>query len=134
MSVRALLFSLSGARLAVPATASREVFVPGALTPLPAAGALLGLTSVRGRAVPLIDLSALLELPAAPTDQALLLEVDGERLAVPVQTVQGFADLTPPSADGALTSDTLLDGTPVRLLQLPVLTQAIRARLAFQAS
>lgn len=133
MRERALLFELGGEALAVPAGASREAFVPAALTPLPAgAGVLLGLTAVRGGSVPMLDLAALLGLGAPPPGLALQVEAAGEALAFGVQRVLGFAEL-PTAASPAqdLLSAPLDTGAgPVRRLHLDVLLRQLRGRLA----
>lgn len=139
MEGRALLFELGGEALAIPASASREAFVPGALTPLPGgAGVLLGLAAVRGGSAPLIDLSALLGLSAPRPGLALLTEVAGEALAFPVQRVLGFAGLpaefaaTPP--EGLLSAPLAVSlergSGSVRRLHLEPLLRQLRARLA----
>lgn len=126
---RLLLFGLGEQLLAVPASLGREAFVPQGLSRLPGAGALLGLTSVRGRAAPLIDLAALLDLPAPGAGLALLVEFAGERLAFGVDQVQGFVTqdaLPQPGPD--LTSP--LPGQATRLLHLDVLAARLRAQFA----
>jgi len=69
MSEPALVFTHHGLTLAVPARLGREAFTTGQVMPLPGGhAALLGLTEVRGRAVPLLNMSSLTaqEAPAHP--------------------------------------------------------------------
>lgn len=59
-----MVFMLSGERYGLPAPYVREVVPMKQLTPLPAAPAfVLGITSVRGRILPVFDLKNLLNLP-----------------------------------------------------------------------
>ena len=117
MSERALLFRHAGQHFSLPASVGREAFVPTHLMPLPGGqGALLGLTEVRGLAVPLLNLSALIgnTMPPEVPELALLLEIHGELLALPAQHVVGLLPrgdvptstelLTEPSQVGDLTA------------------------------
>jgi len=79
MSEPALVFTHHGLTLAVPARLGREAFTTGQVMPLPGGhAALLGLTEVRGRAVPLLNMSSLTaqEAPATPLPLSLLLITD----------------------------------------------------------
>lgn len=136
MSERALVFTHADLTLTVPARLGREAFQPRFLTPLPGGfSALLGLTEVRGRSVPLLNLSALTGLtltgaPAQLTTLALLLEVDGDLLALPVQQVIGVVTLENLPRGSELLSEPFPAGPhTVRALNPTALTAAVRTRL-----
>ena len=138
MNERALLFTHAGQHFSLPASVGREAFVPPHLTPLPGGqGALLGLTEVRGLAVPLLDLSALsgdamstgVPRPNLPK-LALLLEVGGELLALPAQDVIGLMTLSTDQQSTGLLSEPFQAGDlTVRRLNPSALLDAVRARL-----
>lgn len=94
-----LLFRLGARLLAVPADLSRQVLALDHVAPLPGSeGALLGLTMATGRAVPVADLRTLLGMPAGePSTRLLLLHIQEQDLALPIDDVLGFieADQTP---------------------------------------
>lgn len=136
MSERALLFTFADQTLGVAAGLGREAFVPQRLLPLPAGySALLGLTEVRGRTVPLLNLAALLGHPepsgGAIPDLALLIEVSGELLALPVLSVIGMssADALPSGSD-LLSQPFSAGDQSARLLNPHALIAAARTRLA----
>lgn len=94
--VECVVFSVGGTRQALPIAAVREILVPGQLTPAPgAACGVLGLTQVRGRALPVIDLAARLGLGAA--------EPDPQRRLVVIATDAGIAALLVESVDEVAT-------------------------------
>jgi chemotaxis signal transduction protein len=149
MSERLLLFTPAGpddsdreARLtlALPAGLGREAFSPQHLLPLPGGQAgLLGLTEVRGRTVPLIDLVSLLnssgrrvsDAPATVPALALLIEVGGETLALPVGQVLGVVVVDVLPACPALLSGPFSAGDrTVQLLNTAALIAAAEIRLA----
>lgn len=136
MSERALVFTHADLTLTVPARLGREAFQPRYLTPLPGGfSSLLGLTEVRGRAVPLLNLSALTGLTAVSTPAqlptlALLLEVNGDLLALPVQQVIGVVTLDDLPGSFELLSEPFPAGPhTVRALNPAALTAAVRSRL-----
>ncbi|GAA4004316.1 hypothetical protein GCM10022631_14090 [Deinococcus rubellus] len=138
MSERALVFTHGDLTLTVPARLGREAFQPRYLTPLPGGfSSLLGLTEVRGRSVPLLNLSALTGLTftgaaAQLPTLALLLEVNGDLLALPVQQVIGVVTLEELLGGFELLSEPFLAGPhTVRALNPAVLTAAVRTRLNF---
>lgn len=80
---RHVLFDLAGGRFAVPITQVREVIRPPAVTPVPGTPSwLVGLTSIRGDVVSVVDLPAFLQLDdsPSPTRRGLLVahSADGE--------------------------------------------------------
>ena len=117
----------------------REAFQPRYLTPLPGGlSALLGLTEVRGRSVPLLNLSALTglhsqsgastQLPAL----ALLLEVNEDLLALPVKQVIGLVMIgeLPRGGGTELLSESFSAGPfTVRALNPAILSAVVRSRL-----
>lgn len=145
-----LLFRCGGRLLALPANLSRQVVPMGTLSALPgSAGTLLGLTPASGRAVPVVDLAAVLglDLPGAATPEsvpgeagasapgstlALITEHGGEFLALPASEVLGVLSSEQPDPGG----DSPL-GQPARLgsygegqlLHLAALQQLVAQRL-----
>ncbi len=93
---QALYFRLGDLILAVPGDGLRQVVTVGSLTRVPRVGPeLLGLFSVRGEVLPLIDLRPLagLEAEAGATvagRPAALLEHGGRRVALVLDEVLGF--------------------------------------------
>jgi chemotaxis signal transduction protein len=144
-SERVLLFTYAGLTLTLPASVGREAFAPPYLTPLPGGGnALLGLTEVRGRAVPLLNLSSLVgqypmdqkpSTPNRPTRSelptlALLIEVQGEFLALPVEEVIGLISLDAlPDPPGLLSEPFQAGDHTARHLNPAALGAAVRTRL-----
>lgn len=139
MSERALLFTSAGLTLALPARLGRETFVLQRLLPLPGGqSALIGLTEVRGRAVPLLDLPGLLGLLPAegsrsapePGSLALLLDLNGEALAFPVEQVLGVTTLEELPRPTGLLSAPFNSGTAtLHALNVGALVATIRLRL-----
>lgn len=109
-SPQALYFRLGELTLAVPGDGLRQVVTVGSLTRVPRVGPeLLGLFSVRGEVLPLIDLRPLVGLEAeAGADvagrPAALLEHAGRRVALVLGEVLGFL----PIYEAALTPDPAL--------------------------
>ena len=94
VSQRACYFRLGEQRLALGSEHLRQVVVVNNLTRVPRVGPeLLGLFSVRGAILPLIDLRPLLELPASPVptnSRAALVDYEGHQLAFHLDEVFGF--------------------------------------------
>lgn len=138
MSERALLFEAAELVLSVPAGAGREAFVPAHLLPLPGGHvAFLGLTEVRGRAVPMLNLSSLVHpaaaqhpLPTLPA-LALLLEVQDTLLALPVVRVLGLATIQAlPRTTGLLSEPYWAGDQQARHLNPVALLAAVHSRLS----
>jgi chemotaxis signal transduction protein len=96
--VYACLFRLHGARYAFDAAIVREALTVTQVVPVPLTPPwLLGLTSLRGTPVPVVDLESLLELgPAAPPTpalQVLVVEVDGITVGARVERVEAVQPL-----------------------------------------
>ena len=91
---RACYFRLGEQRLALGSEHLRQVVAVGSLTRVPRVGPeLLGLFSVRGAILPLIDLRPLLGLSASPLQgvtTAALTEYEGHQLAFHLDEVFGF--------------------------------------------
>jgi purine-binding chemotaxis protein CheW len=82
-----------GATVSLPAGCVQEVFRPRAMTRVPhAPAALLGLTSVRGSALPVVSLSVLMGRDAAaPSDASRVVVVEGEEpVGLLVEAVSAF--------------------------------------------
>ena len=94
VSQRACYFRLGEQLLALGSEHLRQVVVVGNLTRVPRVGPeLLGLFSVRGAILPLIDLRPLLGLPTPPIQAAgtaALTEFEGHQLAFHLDEVFGF--------------------------------------------
>ena len=109
-SPQALYFRLGELTLAVPGDGLRQVVTVSSLTRVPRVGPeLLGLFSVRGEVLPLIDLRPLLGLEAEAGANvagrpAALLEHAGRRIALLLGEVLGFL----PVYEAALTPDPAL--------------------------
>ncbi|WP_414657782.1 chemotaxis protein CheW [Deinococcus sp. VB343] len=79
-----LLFRVGSRVLTLPADLIRQVRALDTLSPLPGSGgALLGLTVVAGRAVPVLNLRQLVGMPAAEVPARLLLVSLQEQLFLP---------------------------------------------------
>jgi len=150
VSSRTLLFTYSGTTFMLPADLCREVFPLTKLLPLPATHtALLGLTEVRGRAVPLLDLAALHALHgrnpssaqpdatvfplamAAPSPAlALLVNFQGELLAFPVAHMLGVSTIhAPPSTRDGVFERIQAQGRDVEYIHPSALLGTVRTRL-----
>lgn len=137
-SLQALYFRLGDLTLAVPGDGLRQVVTVGSLTRVPRVGPeLLGLFSVRGEVLPLIDLRPLLGLEAEIGGQvagrsAALLEHGDRRIALLLGEVLGFLPVretaAPPapalapltrfvSAHAALSAHLLEPGTLMDVLE-----------------
>lgn len=94
LSQRACYFRLGEQLLALGSEHLRQIVAVGRVTRVPRVGPeLLGLVSVRGAILPLIDLRPLLGVAAAPTQTtrvAALVEYEGHQLALRLDEVLGF--------------------------------------------
>ena len=93
-AVRACLFAVSGARLAVDVRSAREVALFDELTPVPRAPRhLVGVANLRGTVIPIVDVGPLLGRSAlrAPRSVRTLVLRDGPLLAaMAVEAVLGL--------------------------------------------
>ena len=112
-----VVFEIEGRRYALPVEQVREVLPSVEVDPLPGAGdAYLGVITLRGVLVPVVDLRRHLGIPPRPVglrDHFLLAEQSGRRLVLPCDGVLGLQDLT--REDDAGTSDLLRRGGRVAL-------------------
>ncbi|WP_291424654.1 chemotaxis protein CheW [Deinococcus sp.] len=107
-----LLFRAAGRTLALSSELTRQVVPIEHIFSVPgAAGALLGLIPAAGRALPLVDLAALAGLEPGNNELALICEVAGEQLALPVTEVIGvIQEENIPQNTNLLSEETLLGG------------------------
>ncbi len=91
---RAAFFKLAGRVLAIDGSVLRQVVTVPSVTPLPrGSDHLLGLFSSGGAIVPLLDLHSLLGLSPLSNrnnDLAVLLDIDGQELALGIDEILGF--------------------------------------------
>ena len=112
------------------------------MLPLPAAhAALLGLTEVRGRAVPLLNLAALhllhtAQAPITPAGGAahpvlaLLVDFQGELLALPVEQMLGVSAVdTLPDAAGTAFESACAQNLDVQYIHPAALLGTVHSRL-----
>lgn len=131
-----LLFRCSEQNFALPSKITRQVLPIEHLTALPGhGGALLGLMTASGRAVPVLNLHQLLGLSNSLTQLALICEIHGEYFALPIEKVMGFFsdDETPISSD-LLTEETTFggvmgDGQKGKVINPDTLLGTVRSRL-----
>ncbi|GIW12607.1 MAG: hypothetical protein KatS3mg062_0046 [Tepidiforma sp.] len=94
-----VIFRTGGTRQALPIDVVREILVPGDLTPAPGSPPeVLGLTQVRGQALPVIDLAKRLGLAAAPIGPERRLVVaawEGQAVALLVDGVDEVTTVYP---------------------------------------
>ncbi|GAA0507173.1 chemotaxis protein CheW [Deinococcus depolymerans] len=112
----ALLVRIQGARLALPLSGEQTIAELGPVAPLPnGEPLLLGLATVQGRAVPLVNLAPLLPGASDPSgldDRLMVLtDLDGDRVALLVSEVLGVSALPEAPASAALLID--LPGGPL---------------------
>ncbi len=122
----ALLVRVQDTRLALPLSGEQTIAEVGPLAPLPHGQPLLrGLTTLQGRAVPLLDLAPLLGHPAAAPKLMVLTSLEGERVALLVDEVYGVSSLPTPPPGTAL----LLDVPGGPLLNPAALARDLRDHL-----
>jgi chemotaxis protein histidine kinase CheA len=116
-----IVFAIGAARYAVELRWVREVVTLGFVTAVPTAPpALGGVCNLHGTILPVLDVAALLDLPAGPParqgDGALVIEADGIVCGLRVDQVDHVATL-PGLGDG--TSGAVVDttGRPLTLLE-----------------
>ncbi|WP_221090789.1 chemotaxis protein CheW [Deinococcus aquaedulcis] len=126
----ALLVRVQAERFALPLSGEQAIAELGPVSPLPHGEPLLrGLTTLQGRAVPLLDLSALLGTPEAEREEPRLMvltSVEGDRVALLVNEVYGVTSLPSPPPSTALLIE--MPGGP--LLNVVTLAREVRAFLA----
>lgn len=91
---RYLVASAAGQRVAIPLLSSREILTVKHVTRLPGAPSwIAGLVNVRGAVLTVLDLSARLGAAAA-TGPVVMVELDGRRLGMRVDSVDGVERAT----------------------------------------
>ncbi|HEX4065503.1 MAG TPA: chemotaxis protein CheW [Acidobacteriaceae bacterium] len=92
-----LCFIAAGQRLAAPLTQLRSIAKAGPIVPMPSqAPALLGLTVLRAKLMPVFSLAVLLEVPATLAEVCWLAVLSGRRsAALAVDSLVGYADQEP---------------------------------------
>lgn len=111
-----LLFRLGVSEWALPAQRVRQALPPAPETRLPGADALVrGLVAWRGKVLPVLALGARLGCadPPAGHGHLLVIEIEGELAALPVDEVLRVAPASP-TADGQVE----VEGHPLPLLDL----------------
>ncbi|PTA68291.1 chemotaxis protein CheW [Deinococcus arcticus] len=124
----ALLVRVQGERFALPLSGEQAIAELGPVSPLPHGEPLLrGLTTLQGRAVPLLDLAPLLGTPGTGEEGRLMVltSVEGDRVALLVNEVYGVTSLPSPPPSTALLID--MPGGP--LLNTATLARELRASL-----
>ena len=103
--MRHVVFRVAAERYALPLEAVREVVLPQppfARVPR-VSQAVPGVMNLRGRVLAVVDLAALVGLPAQPlregAGQVLVLDQGKRALGVLIAGVQGVEDLEPPASD-----------------------------------
>jgi chemotaxis signal transduction protein len=107
---------------ALPVADVLEVAELGDVTPVPGTAAVVrGVRNVRGRVLPVVDLAAVLGLPAATPDRIVMVERATGRAGLAVDSVEGVEDL-PEAAEEVesphLASAALVDGALVGVLDV----------------
>lgn len=135
-------FTALGQPLALPLEQLAGVVAPGPLQPLPHAAAwVLGVTAWRGRAITVIDLARLVGAGSGTAGKWLMLEWQGQWLAVAVSEVGAIITATPEPGEAALLPAELaplcaagpLIGTPqCAELQVAALFAALAATSPFR--
>jgi purine-binding chemotaxis protein CheW len=107
---------------AVPVADVLEVAEVGDVTPVPGAAAgIRGVRNVRGQVLPVIDLAAVLGLPAEPPARVVMVEQANRRAGLAVDSVDGVEDLPDASEEiesAHLTGAALVDGELVGVLDV----------------
>ena len=104
--MRHVVFRVAAERYALPLEAVREVVLPQppfARVPR-VSEAVPGVMNLRGRVLAVVDLAALVGLPAQPlrqgTGQVLVLDQGKRALGILIGGVQGVEDVEPPATEG----------------------------------
>lgn len=129
-----IIFAVGGARYALELRWVREVVSLGFVTGVPTAPAALGgVCNLHGQILPVLDVGALLDLPAGPParqgDGALVIETEGVVCALRVDQVDHVASLHE-------TDEGLVDaaGRPLMLLDPAVLVRRAQELITVAAA
>jgi purine-binding chemotaxis protein CheW len=89
-----IVFALGGARYAIELRWVREVTVLGHLTPVPQCpDVIAGVVNMGGAIVPVLQLPGMAERLPRHGDSAVVVEVEGARAAIRVESVQSVSSL-----------------------------------------
>jgi purine-binding chemotaxis protein CheW len=142
--IRSCLFRLGGEIVAVALRTAREFVRMDHVTAVPRAGPqFLGVISLRGRIVPVVDLRPLLGLSPEATlgrgCHALVVQAGAADLAIAVEEILGLESLADGPDDEPLRTTRFgarcvrPDGAAVSLLDVGSIAEALRARPAVTA-
>ncbi len=138
--VRACLVVLGGEQFAIDVRCLREVMVVGKPTAVPGAPSFVrGVANLRGEVLALLDIAAVLGLPACrvgPSSKALVLEPASSQVAIVVDDVVGLEtfDEFRSHDDAASTTHAFgvgwleREGRLVTLLDVPQIVETLRIR------
>lgn len=108
----------------------RETVVMDRQSNLPGIAAIFsGLMTLRGRSIPVVNLSRLLGRTVASYNLALILESEGNALALPVAEVLGYQQYEGKLTEGELFSMAEIAYEDVEVLSLPALMAFANTRL-----
>ncbi len=130
-----IIFAVGGARYALELRCVREVVSLGFVTGVPTAPAALGgVCNLHGSILPVLDVGALLDLPAGPAarqgDGALVIETEGVVCALRVDQVDHVASLHE-TDDGTLVD---AGGRPLTLLDPATLVRRAQELITVAAA
>jgi chemotaxis signal transduction protein len=126
------VFRLGSQLFAIPVGLLREVVEIPSVTPVPlVTPELLGLFSLRGQAVPLIDLQRLITRQAGlPTPLAALVEWENHRAGLTLDEVLGLVQASESPQTLPLVRGSLqFEGRPVQILDIPAVLTHVSDRL-----
>ena len=129
------VFRLGAEHFAIPVELLREVVEIPSITPIPLVpNELLGLFSLRGQAVPLLDLQNLvLRQPGSPTPLAALVEWENHRAGLTLDEVLGLHNFPEPPAQTTtnpmLKGALAFEGKAAQVLDIPTILTHLSERL-----
>lgn len=124
-NVQALLFELCQRKFALPLNFVEEILPAVNLIPVPGTSRFAGVIDVRGRVIPVLDLSDWLKLESRPiryTDHLVIVSSNGKSLAVRVDRAMEIASIEFSEAesqcDGQLAFDMVARHTSELVIKL----------------
>lgn len=119
----------AGEHYALPVGGVREIANFERVTPLPGSPrGVLGVWSLRGDVIPVVDLATMLGLPTADPGRIVVAEGNGERAGITVESVLDVAALPEslePADSDYLAGATLIDRVPVGVVDLDAVLMAV---------